>query len=38
MPDRDERELQALMASKVTDLAKEGDLAADVFDIVTAKC
>jgi hypothetical protein len=44
MPDRDEpvagdelRELQALMASKVTDLAKEGDLAADVFDIVTAK-
>ena len=44
MPDRDEpvigddlRELQALMASKVTDLAKEGDLAADVFDIITAK-
>jgi hypothetical protein len=44
MPDRDEpvvgddlRELQALMASKVTDLAKEGDLAADVFDIVTAR-
>jgi hypothetical protein len=44
MPDRDEpvvgddlRELQELMASKVTDLAKEGDIAADVFDIVTAK-
>jgi hypothetical protein len=44
MPDRDEpivgdnlRELQTLMASKVTDLAKEGDIAADVFDIVTAK-
>ncbi len=44
MPDRDEpvigddlRELQTLMASKVTDLAKEGDIAADVFDIITAK-
>ncbi len=44
MPDRDEpimgdnlRELQEMMASKVTDLAKEGDIAADVFDIITAK-
>jgi hypothetical protein len=45
MPDRDEpvmgedalRELQIAMAGKVTSLAKEGDIAADVFDIITAK-
>ncbi len=45
MPDRDEPvmgelallELQETMRKKVTDLAKQGDVAADVFDIVTAK-
>ena len=45
MPDRDEpvmgelalQELQEAMRKKVTALAKHGDLAADVFDIVTAK-
>ncbi len=45
MPDRDEpvigeialQELQEAMRKKVTDLAKQGDLAADLFDIITAK-
>ncbi len=45
MPDRDEPvlgetalvDLQEAMRKKVTDLAKQGDIAADVFDIVTAK-
>ena len=45
MPDREEpvigelalQELQETMREKVTDLAKQGDIAADVFDIVTAK-
>ncbi len=45
MPDREEpvmgdialQELQEAMRKKVTDLAKEGDTAADVFDIITAK-
>ena len=45
MPDHDEpvvgdlalQEMQEAMREKVTDLAKQGDIAADVFDIITAK-
>ncbi len=44
MPDREEpvigdaalQDLQEAMRKKVTDLAKQGDIAADVFDIITA--